>query len=229
MVASNFSLALTLTAIISVWVAADAAHHHHTASAPSPSSSSVDCSSLILNMADCLSFVSSGSEVSKPEGTCCSGLKTVLKTDAECLCEAYKSSASLGVTLNVTKAMTLPALCKVSALPTTNCAISLTPAGAPVSFKNSKSSQVTPIPTLKIQTGLTYGDPCFTITFDLVSPTKFVGMQQSTSARAPTALSEGANEVAPAPAPGSSGSPLLSVSVGSLVGGLMIVLVSGWR
>nr|KJB47194.1 hypothetical protein B456_008G015000 [Gossypium raimondii] len=125
MVASNFSLPLTLAAIISVWVAADAAHHHHTASAPSPSSSSssssVDCSSLILNMADCLSFVSSGSEVSKPEGTCCSGLKTVLKTDAECLCEAYKSSASLGVTLNVTKAMTLPALCKVSA-PTTNCA-----------------------------------------------------------------------------------------------------------
>ncbi|MBA0804341.1 hypothetical protein Gohar_003929 [Gossypium harknessii] len=122
MVASNFSLALTLAAIISVWVAADAAHHHHTASAPSPSSSSVDCSSLILNMADCLSFVSSGSEVSKPEGTCCSGLKTVLKTDAECLCEAYKSSASLGVTLNVTKAMTLPALCKVSAPSTTNCA-----------------------------------------------------------------------------------------------------------
>ncbi|MBA0562068.1 hypothetical protein Golob_007146, partial [Gossypium lobatum] len=120
MVASNFSLALTLAAIISVWVAADAAHHHHTASAPSPSS--VDCSSLILNMADCLSFVSSGSEVSKPEGTCCSGLKTVLKTDAECLCEAYKSSASLGVTLNVTKAMTLPALCKVSAPPLTNCA-----------------------------------------------------------------------------------------------------------
>ncbi|KHG01671.1 hypothetical protein F383_20828 [Gossypium arboreum] len=189
MVASNFSLALTLAAIISVWLAADAAHHHHTASAPSPSpspsSSSVDCSSLILNMADCLSFVSSGSEVSKPEGTCCSGLKTVLKTDAECLCEAYKSSASLGVTLNVTKAMSLPALCKVSA-PPTNCAISLTPAGAP-------------------------------------------GMQPSTSARAPTALSEGANEVAPAPAPGSSGSSLLSVSAGSLVVGLMIVLVSGWR
>ncbi|XP_040964100.1 non-specific lipid transfer protein GPI-anchored 31 isoform X2 [Gossypium hirsutum] len=179
MVASNFSLALTLAAIISVWVAADAAHHHHTASAPSPSSSSssVDCSSLILNMADCLSFVSSGSEVLKPEGTCCSGLKTVLKTDAECLCEAYKSSASLGVTLNVTKAMTLPALCKVSAPSTTNCA----------------------------------------------------RMQPSTSASAPTASSEGANEVAPAPAPGSSGSPLLSVSVGSLVVGLMIVLVSGWR
>ncbi|XVF44733.1 hypothetical protein PTKIN_Ptkin02bG0147700 [Pterospermum kingtungense] len=122
MAASKFSLALTLT-ILSVW-AVDAAHHHATAPSPS-SSSSVDCSSLILNMADCLSFVSSGSEVSKPEGSCCSGLKTVLKADADCLCEAFKSSASLGVTLNVTKALTLPSVCKVSAPSATNCAISI--------------------------------------------------------------------------------------------------------
>ncbi|XP_017972069.1 PREDICTED: non-specific lipid-transfer protein-like protein At5g64080 isoform X2 [Theobroma cacao] len=163
----KFSLALTI-AILSVWAASAA---HHQAAAPSPSSSSVDCSSLILNMADCLSFVSSGSEVSKPEGSCCSGLKTVLKTDAECLCEAFKSSASLGVTLNVTKAMTLPAVCKVSAPSATNCASAT--AGAPTTF-------------------------------------------------------QGANEVAPAPAPGSSGSPVLSVSIGSLVLGLIFMLVSGY-
>ncbi|PWA49827.1 xylogen protein 1 [Artemisia annua] len=60
-------------------------------------------------MADCLSYVTAGSTVKKPEGTCCSGLKTVLKTDdAECLCEAFKNSAQLaGVSLNVTKAMGL--------------------------------------------------------------------------------------------------------------------------
>ncbi|XVF44732.1 hypothetical protein PTKIN_Ptkin02bG0147700 [Pterospermum kingtungense] len=172
MAASKFSLALTLT-ILSVW-AVDAAHHHATAPSPS-SSSSVDCSSLILNMADCLSFVSSGSEVSKPEGSCCSGLKTVLKADADCLCEAFKSSASLGVTLNVTKALTLPSVCKVSAPSATNCASAL----------------------------------------------------PSTTAGAPTAF-PGANEVAPAPAPGSSGSPVLSVSIGSLVVGLLIMLVSGY-
>ncbi|XP_039035027.1 non-specific lipid transfer protein GPI-anchored 31-like [Hibiscus syriacus] len=125
MAASRFSLALSL-AILSI-LAVDADHHH--AAAPSPSSS-VDCSSLILNMADCLSFVSSGSKASKPEGTCCSGLKTVLKSGPECLCEAFKSSASLGVSLNITKAMTLPAACKVSAPPpATTCALS--PAGAP--------------------------------------------------------------------------------------------------
>ncbi|KAB2600543.1 protein YLS3-like [Pyrus ussuriensis x Pyrus communis] len=68
--------------------------------APAPS---VDCSSLILNMADCLSFVSNGSTETKPAGTCCNGLKTVLKADASCLCEAFKSSAQLGVVLNITK------------------------------------------------------------------------------------------------------------------------------
>ncbi|XWS63173.1 hypothetical protein CRYUN_Cryun06bG0073200 [Craigia yunnanensis] len=171
MAASKFSLALIL-AILSIW-AVDAAHHH--AAAPSPSSSSVDCSSLILNMADCLSFVSSGSQVSKPEGMCCSGLKTVLKAGPECLCEGFKSSASFGVTLNVTKALTLPAVCKVSAPPATNC--------------------------------------------DCVQP--------STTAAAPTTFS-GANEVAPAPAPGISGSPVLSVSIGSLVVGLIIMLFSGY-
>ncbi|XP_022749104.1 non-specific lipid-transfer protein-like protein At5g64080 [Durio zibethinus] len=181
MAASKFSLALILV-ILSVW-AVNAAHHQ-AAAAPSPSSASVDCSSLILNMADCLSFVSSGSEVSKPEGTCCNGLKTVLKADPECLCEAFESSASLGVTLNITKALTLPAVCKVSAPSATNCSISLSPAAAP-------------------------------------------GVQPSTTAAAPTALS-GANEVAPAPAPDISGSPVLSVSIGSLFLGLIIMLVSGY-
>ncbi|XP_010547908.1 PREDICTED: non-specific lipid-transfer protein-like protein At2g13820 [Tarenaya hassleriana] len=92
----------------------------------------VDCSTLILNMADCLSFVTSGSTVEKPEGTCCSGLKTVVRSGPQCLCEAFKNSASLGVTLNVTKASTLPSVCKVAAPPSARCALSVVPpASAP--------------------------------------------------------------------------------------------------
>ncbi|XVE51452.1 hypothetical protein DITRI_Ditri02bG0041700 [Diplodiscus trichospermus] len=94
-------------------------HHHVTA--PSPSSFFVDCASLILNKADCLSLMSSGSTVSKPEGTCCSGLKIVLKTDLECLCKSFKRSASFGVTLNVIKALTLTTICKVSAPSAISC------------------------------------------------------------------------------------------------------------
>ncbi|KAB1206929.1 hypothetical protein CJ030_MR7G008155 [Morella rubra] len=120
----NLSLLLCVLAIWAVDYAHGASSHH----APAPS---VDCSSLILNMADCLSFVTNGSTATKPEGTCCSGLKTVLKADPACLCEAFKSSASLGVVLNVTKAVSLPAACKVSAPSAANCALSLSPAAAP--------------------------------------------------------------------------------------------------
>ncbi|XP_044462656.1 non-specific lipid transfer protein GPI-anchored 31-like [Mangifera indica] len=113
----------------------------NNAAAPAPA---VDCSSLIVNMVDCLSFVSAGSTETKPAATCCSGLKKVLKTDAECLCEAFKSSASLGVTLNVTKALTLPDACKVSTPPASKCNLSLSPAGAP---GVSPSGAAAPSPT----------------------------------------------------------------------------------
>ncbi|MQK22019.1 hypothetical protein EI013_27005, partial [Escherichia coli] len=101
----------------------DGAPSSHGAPAPS-----VDCSSLVLTMADCLSFVTNGSTTTKPEGTCCSGLKSTLKTAPACLCEAFKSSAQFGVVLNVTKAMSLPAACKLSAPSASNCGLSETPA-----------------------------------------------------------------------------------------------------
>ncbi|KAM1049700.1 hypothetical protein ACFX2A_032207 [Malus domestica] len=69
----------------------------------------VDCSSLILNMSDCLSFVSNGNTDTKLAETCCNGLKTVLKAGASCLCETFKSSAQLGVVWNITKGTALPA------------------------------------------------------------------------------------------------------------------------
>ncbi|KAL8535052.1 hypothetical protein ACS0TY_010900 [Phlomoides rotata] len=72
-------------------------------------------------MVDCLSFVTAGG-TTKLEGTCCSGLKTVLKSDVGCLCEVFKNNAQLGVTLNVTKTLTLPAACHLSAPSIGNCA-----------------------------------------------------------------------------------------------------------
>ncbi|CAH9125639.1 unnamed protein product [Cuscuta epithymum] len=74
-----------------------------------------DCGPVINNLAGCLSFVSDVSTRTEPEGTCCSGLKLVLATNASCLCEGLKGSAGFGVSLNVTKAMTLPSACHVSA------------------------------------------------------------------------------------------------------------------
>uniref|UniRef100_A0A7N0VFM4 Bifunctional inhibitor/plant lipid transfer protein/seed storage helical domain-containing protein n=1 Tax=Kalanchoe fedtschenkoi TaxID=63787 RepID=A0A7N0VFM4_KALFE len=105
------------------------ATHRHSAPAPAPSAAAY-CSALIMDMADCLTYVSSGSSVTKPEGTCCAGLKTVLRTRAECLCEGLKSSSQMGIVLNVTKAATLPAACSLSAPSVSNCGLGA-PTGMP--------------------------------------------------------------------------------------------------
>ncbi|KAK4789768.1 hypothetical protein SAY86_017072 [Trapa natans] len=97
--------------------------------APAPA---VDCLYLITGeMSDCLSFVSNGSTTTKPEGKCCSGLKTVLSTDPECLCLALKTSDQYGLTLNITKTLTLPSVCKLSnAASLSSCISSSSPAAS---------------------------------------------------------------------------------------------------
>lgn len=90
--------------------------------APSTSPSSSDCSQVIYAMSDCIPFMSDGSKTTTPEGSCCSGYKTVLKTGADCVCESIESSADLGIPLNMTKAMTLSSACGINnAPPLTNC------------------------------------------------------------------------------------------------------------
>ncbi|KAK7328169.1 hypothetical protein VNO77_22266 [Canavalia gladiata] len=137
---------LLILCVVGLWAvdlchAHDAhAHAHAHAHAPAPAPS-FDCSSLILTMSDCLPFVSNGSTVSKPEPTCCSSLKTVLKTAPSCLCQAFKTSSQFGVVLNVTRALALPAACKLSAPSAANCGLSEMPASAPgVSPLSSTSS-----------------------------------------------------------------------------------------
>ncbi|KAF7130875.1 hypothetical protein RHSIM_Rhsim10G0056700 [Rhododendron simsii] len=109
---TTIPILLTLTAVL---FAADVCM---AATAPVPAA---DCSSIILDMADCLSYVSGDATVKKPEGNCCSGLKKVLKTHAECLCEGFKNAAQFGVTLNMTRALDLPSACRVSAPPVSDC------------------------------------------------------------------------------------------------------------
>ncbi|XP_057975238.1 non-specific lipid transfer protein GPI-anchored 11-like [Malania oleifera] len=91
-----------------------AANSEETNSAPALAPAT-DCSNLILDMADCIPYLSNGSKQTEPNGSCCSGLKLVLKTDADCLSEAIKNSAQLGIELNISKALTLPPACGVSA------------------------------------------------------------------------------------------------------------------
>ena len=90
------------------------------ASAGSPAPA-LDCSTVVVSMEDCLTYVMGASAVTKPEGNCCLGLKTVLKSNPQCLCETFKNSAQFGITLNVTKALSLPTACHVSAPSVSNC------------------------------------------------------------------------------------------------------------
>ncbi|EOA21675.1 hypothetical protein CARUB_v10002098mg [Capsella rubella] len=90
----------------------------------------VECSALIVNMAGCLSFVTIGSTVNEPTGSCCTGLKKILDTNAACLCEGLKNSGAMGIKLNVTKASTLPVACKLNAPPVSSCQLSA-PAPSP--------------------------------------------------------------------------------------------------
>ncbi|CAH8346580.1 unnamed protein product [Eruca vesicaria subsp. sativa] len=81
----------------------------------------VDCSAAMPPLVKCLPFVTNGSHVEKPEDSCCSGLKTVLDTKPDCLCEALKKSKEMGISLNFTKSATLPAACKLTT--TTSCSL----------------------------------------------------------------------------------------------------------
>ncbi|XP_019171862.1 PREDICTED: non-specific lipid-transfer protein-like protein At5g64080 [Ipomoea nil] len=143
-------------AMLAVWaIAVDSAHH----AAPAPA---VDCNSVILNLAGCLTFVTNGSTEAKPQGSCCSGLKMVLKTNAECLCEGFKNSAQLGVVLNVTKALALPSACHVSAPSVSNCALNTgsisSPAPSPLAQPPS-SIAVAPIGSNQVAPGPAQGVP----------------------------------------------------------------------
>nr|AOC88983.1 type 4 nonspecific lipid transfer protein LTP401 [Elaeis guineensis] len=96
--------------------------------APSPS---MDCTPALLSLADCLTFVEQGSNVTKPQGHCCSGFKKVVKKEVACLCEAFKGSSNFGISLNITKALTLPSACGVSTPPFSKCKIAGVPGAAP--------------------------------------------------------------------------------------------------
>ncbi|XP_057976648.1 non-specific lipid transfer protein GPI-anchored 31 [Malania oleifera] len=132
--------AVLFLCVLGIWVlpGAYSASHGSSSSAPAPA---VDCSSQILNLADCLSFVSDGSKDKKPKKTCCSGLKTVLKAAPECLCEGFKNSAQYGVPLNLTKAVQLPAACGLPANAIGTCGISLVPGAAPAPSELGPSSE----------------------------------------------------------------------------------------
>ncbi|XP_020869501.1 non-specific lipid-transfer protein-like protein At5g64080 isoform X1 [Arabidopsis lyrata subsp. lyrata] len=87
---------------------------HPPVMSPTPEpSNSIDCSSVIYSMVDCLSFLTVGSTDPSPTKTCCVGIKTVLEYNPKCLCSALESSRAMGFVLDDTKALAMPKICNV--------------------------------------------------------------------------------------------------------------------
>ncbi|XP_077229839.1 non-specific lipid transfer protein GPI-anchored 11-like [Tasmannia lanceolata] len=187
--------------VLALWVLANGAP---PSSSPPPP---VDCSNGLLSMADCLSFVQNGSTIATPEGTCCAGLKSVVKNSPSCLCQVLKGKSDFGIALNMTRGLQLPSLCELSTPPLSNCDDGGAPVPAPgPSPKMPPPPKKSPSPS---------PSP--------VSPLP--------SARAPaTPISpppSGANVgMAPAPSPSHSGAPALTFSFAALLVSISVASIA---
>ncbi|KAF8780562.1 hypothetical protein HU200_001408 [Digitaria exilis] len=104
------------------------------ASAQSSSLSSSSCTSVLVSLSPCLNYISGN--VSTPPASCCTQLGNVVKSNPACLCVALNADpASLGITVNRTLALGLPAACNVATPDVSNC--SKGGAGAPASSPES--------------------------------------------------------------------------------------------
>ncbi|XP_047329032.1 non-specific lipid transfer protein GPI-anchored 12-like [Impatiens glandulifera] len=112
--------------------------------APEPSSD-LDCFPYLLNVSDCLSYVEKGSNLTDPEKGCCPELSRLVGTQPICLCQLLgNSSASLGIDIDVQKALKLPQVCSVSTPPTSYCAVAGYPVVSPSGPSPTKAPGVNP-------------------------------------------------------------------------------------
>ncbi|TVU41675.1 hypothetical protein EJB05_15216, partial [Eragrostis curvula] len=93
---------------------------HGAAQSSSPSSGGGSCMTEIVSLAPCLGYMSGNA--SKPSWPCCSALSTAVASNPRCLCMVLGGTASsLGVTVNNTRALQLPAACDVKTPPPSQC------------------------------------------------------------------------------------------------------------
>lgn len=87
------------------------------------------CTTALISLAPCLTYISTSTGTSSspptttPSSSCCSRLATVVQSRPQCLCSALNggAAASLGVTINQTRALALPAACRLQTPPPTRC------------------------------------------------------------------------------------------------------------
>lgn len=109
------------------------------ASAQSPSPSS-QCTTVLVSLSPCLNYISGNESTAPP--SCCTQLGKVVQSDPQCLCVALSADpASLGLTVNRTRALGLPDACKVKTPDVSNCKGGA--AGAPVASPGTTTPPAT--------------------------------------------------------------------------------------
>ncbi|KAJ3703105.1 hypothetical protein LUZ61_006810 [Rhynchospora tenuis] len=107
---------------------------------PSPESSvTSECVTALFNLTDCLTYVETGSNATKPDKPCCPELAGLIESNPICLCELLAGAAeSYGISVDNERALALPKVCHVSTPPVSTCAVlgipvsvGLSPAEAP--------------------------------------------------------------------------------------------------
>ncbi|KAH0884950.1 hypothetical protein HID58_061046 [Brassica napus] len=114
--------------------------------APAPGPSNSDCSSIIYDMMDCLSYLTPGSNDTKPTKVCCGGILSVLQYNPKCICVGLESSKTMGFAVNNTRARAMPTTCKLTIV-APHCAIldEATPAASIAGMSPISPSAGTPM------------------------------------------------------------------------------------
>ncbi|KHN40236.1 Xylogen-like protein 11 [Glycine soja] len=103
------------------------------AAAPAPESNG--CLMALTNMSDCLTYVEDGSKLAKPDKGCCPELAGLIDSNPICLCELLGKPDSIGIKIDLNKALKLPSVCGVTTPPVSTCSA----VGVPVSLPPSMS------------------------------------------------------------------------------------------
>ncbi|BAH93800.1 Os07g0174400 [Oryza sativa Japonica Group] len=128
-VARGVALAVVLAAAAAILAASPVA-----AQGGGGGGGSGSCMTEIISLASCLGYMSGNSSAPKP--SCCTALSSVVTSKPACLCAVLGGGASsLGVTINNTRALELPAACNVKTPPASQCS------SKSISFHSSGESQ----------------------------------------------------------------------------------------
>uniref|UniRef100_A0ACD5YG23 Uncharacterized protein n=1 Tax=Avena sativa TaxID=4498 RepID=A0ACD5YG23_AVESA len=119
------------------------------AGAPAPSSwGELDCRAAMLNLSACLTYVESGSALTRPDHGCCGALSGVADGEAACVCGLVGGYGSFGVRVDAVRALALPTVCRVDAPPPSLCAaLGMPVAEAPGGAVPAESGNGTPATT----------------------------------------------------------------------------------